>query len=100
MLTAVYRAEFLKKLDRLRPRVREGRGSRPGDTLIPRHSQTSGTEFEAYKEYTPGDDFRHIDWNAASRVDQLLVRTFTAEREPLPCRSHACRRYRHAGGHG
>lgn len=81
MLTDVYHSEFLKKLDRLRPRVREGRGSRPGDTLIPRHSHASGTEFEAYKEYAPGDDFRHIDWNAVGRLDQFLVRTFTAERE-------------------
>jgi hypothetical protein len=81
MFTDVCRPEFLKKLDRLRPHVREGRGLRPGDTPIPRHSHPAGTEFEAYKEYTPGDDFRHIDWNTLGRLDQLLVRTFTAERE-------------------
>jgi uncharacterized protein (DUF58 family) len=81
MFTDVCRPEFLKKLDRLRPRVQEGRGLRPGDTPIPRHNHPSGTEFEAYKDYSPGDDFRHIDWNTVGRLDQLLVRTFTAERE-------------------
>jgi uncharacterized protein (DUF58 family) len=81
MFTDVCHPEFLKKLDRLRPRVREGRGVRPGDTPIPRHNHPSGTEFEVYKDYAPGDDFRHIDWNALGRLDQLFVRTFTAERE-------------------
>ncbi len=81
MLGEVYRSDFLKKLNRLRLRVRAGKGLRPGDTPIPRHSQASGIEFEAYKEYVPGDDFRHIDWNAVGRLDQVLVRTFTAERE-------------------
>ena len=57
------------------------RGNRPGETPIPRTSQASGIEFESFKEYSPGDDFRHLDWNALGRLDQLMVRTFTAERE-------------------
>jgi hypothetical protein len=81
MLADVYRPEFLKKLGRLRLHVRAGAGLRPGHTLIPRTSQSSGIEFEAYKEYAPGDDFRHVDWNAVGRLDQVMVRTFTAERE-------------------
>lgn len=73
--------DFVKRLDRLRIHVRAARGSRPGETLIPRSSQLWGIEFESYKEYTPGDDFRYVDWNAVGRLDQLLVKTFTAERE-------------------
>jgi uncharacterized protein (DUF58 family) len=55
---------FLKQLDRLRMRVRAARGLRPGETPIPRTSQAWGIEFESYKDYAPGDDFRYLDWNA------------------------------------
>jgi uncharacterized protein (DUF58 family) len=72
---------FLRQLDRLRVRVRTARGLRPGETLIPRSTQAWGIEFESYKDYTPGDDFRYVDWNAVGRLNQLMVRTFTAERE-------------------
>ncbi len=72
---------FLKRLDRLRLQVRSARGFRPGETPIPRSTQPWGIEFESYKEYSPGDDFRYVDWNAVGRLNQLLVKTFTAERE-------------------
>jgi uncharacterized protein (DUF58 family) len=72
---------FFRQLDRLRLRIRTARGHRPGETLIPRSTQAWGVEFEAYKDYVPGDDFRYVDWNAVGRLDQLVVRTFTAERE-------------------
>lgn len=73
--------EFLKRLERLRVWVRAARGLRPGETPIPRSNQAWGIEFESYKDYAPGDDFRYVDWNAVGRLDQLLVKTFTAERE-------------------
>jgi len=72
---------FLRQLDRLRVRMRTARGLRPGETQIPRSTQAWGIEFESYKDYTPGDDFRYVDWNAVGRLNQLVVRTFTAERE-------------------
>jgi uncharacterized protein (DUF58 family) len=72
---------FFRQLDRLRLRIRTARGHRPGETLIPRATQAWGVEFESYKDYVPGDDFRYVDWNAVGRLDQLVVRTFTAERE-------------------
>lgn len=72
---------FFKTLNRFHIRVRTARGHRPGETPIPRTSQASGIEFESFKEYSPGDDFRYLDWNAVGRLDQLMVRTFTAERE-------------------
>jgi uncharacterized protein (DUF58 family) len=78
---SITQPEFLKRLDRLRMHVRSARGLRPGETLIPRSNQAWGIEFESYKEYTPGDDFRYVDWNTVGRLDQLLVKTFTAERE-------------------
>jgi uncharacterized protein (DUF58 family) len=48
---------------------------------MPRGAQGSGIEIESYKGYHPGDDLRHLDWNAYGRLDQLLIKTFRAERE-------------------
>lgn len=31
-------------------------------------------EFADFKPYTPGDDFRRIDWNTYARLDQLFIR--------------------------
>jgi uncharacterized protein (DUF58 family) len=36
-------------------------------------------EFEDYRGYTPGDDFRLIDWNAYARLGELFVKTSLAE---------------------
>ncbi|MCD4656730.1 MAG: DUF58 domain-containing protein, partial [Planctomycetes bacterium] len=36
-------------------------------------------EFAGHKPYSPGDDFRYIDWNAASRSDSLHSKTYFAE---------------------
>jgi len=72
---------FLKRLDRLRIQLRAARGHRPGETPIPRTNQPWGVEFESYKDYAPGDDFRYVDWNVVGRLNQVLVKTFIAERE-------------------
>lgn len=36
----------------------------------------SGLEFRDYRGYTPGDDFRRIDWNLYNRLGRLFVRQF------------------------
>jgi uncharacterized protein (DUF58 family) len=36
-------------------------------------------EFEDYRPYAPGDDFRQIDWNAYARLGDLFVKTSLAE---------------------
>ena len=72
---------FLRKLDRLHLTVRRSLSTRPGNTPMPRGAQGSGIEVENYKGYHPGDDLRHLDWNAYGRLDQLLIKTFRAERE-------------------
>jgi uncharacterized protein (DUF58 family) len=71
----------LADLDRLALHVRRGMGDRPGDRRFPGHPQPSGIEVETHSVYAPGDDLRHIDWNAVGRLDTLLVRRFAAERE-------------------
>jgi uncharacterized protein (DUF58 family) len=66
---------------RLALRVRRGMGTRIGDRRVPGRPQPSGIEIEAHAPYVPGDDLRHLDWNALARLDVALVRRFTAERE-------------------
>src|SRR5215468_6380047 len=80
-LGAVLTPSFLRKLDRLHLTVRRSLSTRPGNTPMPRGAQGSGIEVESYKGYHPGDDLRHLDWNAYGRLDQLLIKTFRAERE-------------------
>ena len=35
-----------------------------------------GTELSGYRDYAPGDDHRHVDWNVCARHDELRVRLF------------------------
>jgi len=71
----------LERFDPFTLHVRRGMGERPGERRFPGHAQPSGVEIEAYSAYAPGDDLRHLDWAAMARLDTLLVRRFTAERE-------------------
>ena len=41
----------------------------------------SGVEFADHRAYIPGDDIRHIDWKAFVRHKQLILRTYTEERD-------------------
>lgn len=61
---------------------------------VPRHApvgmsgatlgQRSGSslEFRDHRGYEPGDDLRHIDWNAYARTDQLTIKLFREEVTP------------------
>ena len=40
-----------------------------------------GTDFRDLREYEPGDDVRHVDWNVSARMDALYVREYTEDRE-------------------
>jgi uncharacterized protein (DUF58 family) len=41
----------------------------------------SGVEFADHRLYTPGDDFRFIDWNIYQRFGRLLVRLYEEEED-------------------
>jgi uncharacterized protein (DUF58 family) len=36
----------------------------------------SSVEFAEYKDYTPGDDIRHIDWKVVGKTDKYHVKQF------------------------
>ncbi len=69
---------FLQRLANLRFMTvgRQG-GSLSGGHTSPRAGMS--IEFADYREYTPGDDFRYIDWNIYGRLGRLLVKTFVHE---------------------
>jgi uncharacterized protein (DUF58 family) len=41
----------------------------------------AGIEFADHRRYSPGDDFKHIDWNVYARMGKLLVRLFEEEED-------------------
>ena len=43
------------------------------------HRVGRGTEYAETREYTPGDEFRRIDWKATARLQKLMVKHFHEE---------------------
>ncbi len=41
----------------------------------------TGIDFMDLREYEPGDDLRHIDWNVTARMDTPYVREYVEDRE-------------------
>ena len=41
----------------------------------------SGIEFADHRQYAPGDDFRHLDWNLYARTGRLLLRLYEEEED-------------------
>ena len=39
----------------------------------------SSVEFADYREYTPGDDLRRLDWKALARMGRPYLRTYDEE---------------------
>ena len=40
-----------------------------------------GLSFDELRQYTPGDDLRHLDWRASLRYSKPFVRSYTEERD-------------------
>lgn len=82
MKEKIFDGDFYKKLENISIKVRMtmNEGNSGG-----RKSKAKGSsvEFSDFREYTPGDDFRRIDWNAFGRFDKLFIRLFMEEREAL-----------------
>src|SRR5262249_53620835 len=77
---ALFGSDFLQKLESLSVvsrRVCRGklRGQRRTMQL------GGGIEFAEHRDYTPGDDFRYLDWNVFARHDNLLLKRFQEEED-------------------
>ena len=75
-----FEPEYLRKLDRLVLGIKRARTVRAGQRALGR-IQGLGIEPENFKEYAPGDDLRFLDWNAFARLDELMLRTYRADRQ-------------------
>ena len=68
----------LARLGTLKLRVRAvTEGILSGLHKSPHHGQS--VEFAEHKEYTPGDEIRHIDWKAYGKFDKYYVKKFEQE---------------------
>jgi len=76
----VFNEEFLKEIEKLyiiSKKVFAGRMRAERRTK----KLGSGVEFAEHREYSPGDDFRYIDWNIYGRMDKLFLRLFEEEED-------------------
>jgi uncharacterized protein (DUF58 family) len=72
--------DFLKKLEYLHVvSKRAFAGQNRADRLARKRGR--GLEFADHRQYSAGDDFRHIDWKAYQRLNKLLLRLFDEEQD-------------------
>jgi uncharacterized protein (DUF58 family) len=76
----LFDSDFLKKLEYL---AIVSRRVFRGQILAQRRTRQlgGGIEFADHRDYTPGDDFRHLDWNVYARHDDLLIKRFQEEED-------------------
>lgn len=68
------------RLDRLDFRTRKiFAGRLQGERRSKKRGQS--VEFDDYRDYVPGDDLRHIDWNIYARFDRLFIKLFLEEED-------------------
>jgi len=71
---------LLRRLEGLALQVRRAvSGQMGGERRSLRRGQS--VEFADFRSYTPGDDYRLIDWNVYARMDRFMLRLFVAEEE-------------------
>ncbi len=79
-MEAPFTSDFFRRLQQLKIKTRKTfLGSRQGIHRSRKKGQ--GLEFADYRQYTPGDDFRHIDWQVYARTDRMYVRQFREEQD-------------------
>jgi len=54
-------------------------GVLPGERRSKRRGRS--VEFDDFRDYSAGDDLRHIDWNIYARLDRLFIKLFREEED-------------------
>ncbi len=76
----LFTESFLRKLERLSVMSRRAMsGQLQGERRSPKRGQS--VEFADFRPYTPGDDFRRIDWNAYARLERFFIKLFVEEED-------------------
>ncbi len=68
-----------RKLDKLNVSRRKVSSTAPGNHHSPFRGQ--GLDFDAVREYVPGDDIRNIDWRVTARTGSPHLKLFKEEKE-------------------
>jgi uncharacterized protein (DUF58 family) len=72
--------ELLRQVRRIELRTRQAMTELTAGAYRSRF-KGQGMTFEEVREYVPGDDVRHIDWNVSARYRHPFVKVFREERE-------------------
>jgi uncharacterized protein (DUF58 family) len=76
----LFDSEFLKKLEQLQLLAKR---LFRGEQRAERRSRQIGSslEFADYREYTPGDELRNVDWPAYGRSERLFIKLYEHEQD-------------------
>jgi uncharacterized protein (DUF58 family) len=80
MPQTLFDTDFLKKLECLNLIARRMVFARR-QAMRPSVKKGASIEFKDFREYTPGDDPRTVDWMAYARLGDLLIKLFRQEEE-------------------
>ena len=69
----------VSEVKRYELQLRLGRASELG--LHRLRSRGQGTEYESLRDYTPGDEFKNINWKASARRGRLISTNYEIERD-------------------
>ena len=77
-MAVTFDSDFMRRLESLNIIARKVFA---GLLRAERQSRKTGSsvEFADYRNYVPGDDFRHIDWNIYARTEEILLKLFREE---------------------
>jgi uncharacterized protein (DUF58 family) len=76
----VFDEAFLRQLEQLLLVMRNPvRGGLKGGRRSVKRGQS--VEFADFRDYTPGDDLRQLDWNVYARLERLFVKLFIEEED-------------------
>lgn len=78
--TTLFDQAYLNKLEHLQLLARRLLRSRGAGEHLALGKGVS-LEFNEYRRYNPGDDFRLIDWNVYGRTDKLFLKLFAPEQD-------------------
>lgn len=80
MSDLAFTPEYLYKIQQLNVKLRRNAlGTQSGIHRSMRKGH--GLEFSDLRPYSPGDDFRAVDWNALARTDKLYTRLYREEQD-------------------
>ncbi|SFH67581.1 DUF58 domain-containing protein [Planctomicrobium piriforme] len=79
-LTALLPNDVLSRVERMRLSPQRRRTNRMRGEHLSGKGGTS-IEFSDYRDYSPGDDMRYVDWNIFSRLNQPYLKLYAHEEE-------------------